>query len=106
MVISHLLYADNTVLFCESKKDQIAYLSCLLMWFEAILGLKIILAKSEIILVGNVDNVKNLAHELGCRVGALPSSYLGLPLGAQHKSVAVWDVIEERFRKSLSLWRR
>ena len=73
---------------------------------EAILGLKIILAKSKVIPVGNVDNVEDLAHELGCRVGALPSSYLGLPLGAQHKSVAVWDVIEERFRKRLSLWKR
>ena len=40
------------------------------------------------------------------KIGALPSSYLGLPLGAQDNSVAVWDVIEERFRKRLALWKR
>ena len=34
MVISHLLYADNIILFCEPKKDHIAYLSCLLMWLK------------------------------------------------------------------------
>ena len=47
-----------------------------------------------------------LANELGCKIGALPSSYLGLPLGAQHNSMAYWDVIQERFRRKLTLWKR
>ena len=59
-----------------------AYLSWLLMWFEAISGLKINLAKNEVLLVANVDNVEDLVHELACKIGALPSSYPGLPLGA------------------------
>ena len=36
----------------------------------------------------------------------LPSSYLGLPLGGPHKSVAVWDGMEERFHKRLAMWKR
>ncbi|RVW69295.1 hypothetical protein CK203_061342 [Vitis vinifera] len=44
--------------------------------------------------------------ELGCKVGSLPSTYLGLPLGASHKSVKVWDKVEERMRKKLALWKR
>ena len=82
MFISHLLYADDTILFCGANQDQMMYLSWLLMWFEAISGLRINLNKSEIILVGRITNVNVLALELGCKVGALPSSYLGLPLGA------------------------
>ena len=39
-------------------------------------------------------------------MGSLPSSYLSLPLGAHHGSMAVWDDIEERFRKRLTLWKR
>ncbi|RVW56524.1 putative ribonuclease H protein [Vitis vinifera] len=35
-----------------------------------------------------------------------PSTYLGLPLGASHKSVKVWDGVEERMRKKLALWKR
>ena len=31
MVISHLLHADDTILFCEPKQDRMAYLSWL-MW--------------------------------------------------------------------------
>ena len=43
------------------------------------------------ILVGEVDNLEELACEIGCKVGKLSFSYLGLPLGASYKLVAVWD---------------
>ena len=102
LVISHLLYADDTLIFCEANKDQLKYLSWILMWFEALSGLKINLNKSEIIPIGPVDNVEELAKELGCK---FPTSYLGLPLGAKHKAVGVWDSIEERFRKRLASWK-
>ncbi|RVW49203.1 putative ribonuclease H protein [Vitis vinifera] len=55
---------------------------------------------------GCVENAELLAAELGCKVGSLPSTYLGLPLGASHKSVKVWDGVEERMRKKLALWKR
>ena len=32
--------------------------------------------------------------------------YLGLPLRDHHNSLAVWDNIEERFQKKISLWKR
>ena len=35
----------------------------------------------------------------------MPSSYLGLPLGANHKSLGVWDTVEDRFRKRLASWK-
>ena len=57
------------------------------MWFEAFFGLRINLSKSKIIPVGRVSNVETLAVELGCGVGSLPTTYLGFPLRAPHKSV-------------------
>ena len=68
--------------------------------------MKINLDKSELIPLGEVDNANVLATELGCKVGSLSSTYLGLPLGAIHKSVAVWDSVEERMCKRLALWKR
>ena len=87
--MSHLLFVDDTLDFYGASQDQMRYLSWILMWFEAILGLRINLHKSELILVGGVENAKALAAELGCNVGSLPSSYLGLPLGAPHRFVVV-----------------
>ena len=76
------------------------------MWFEACSGLRINLEQSELIPVGRVYNVEDLALEVGCKVGGLLSRYLGLPLGAPFKSMAVWDGVEERFRKRLAMWKR
>ena len=76
------------------------------MWFKVIYGLKINLDKSELILMGKVSNKEDLAMVVGCKVGSLPSTYLGLPLDASFKSVQAWDVMEERFQKRLALWKR
>ena len=47
--------------------------------------------------MGRVESVEDLASELGCKVGSLPSAYLGMPLGASFKFVAAWDGVEGRF---------
>ena len=61
--------------------------------------------KSEVIPRGRID-LEDVVSMMGYRVGELPTSYLGLPLGASFKSYRVWDAVEERFRKRLSLWKR
>ena len=42
----------------------------------------------------------------GCKVGNLPTTYLGLPLRAPHNSCRVWDVVEERFKRNLATWKK
>ena len=78
----------------------------ILIWIEALSGLRINLEKSELLPVGNIPNADELDDELGCKVGNLPSTYLGLPLGANCKSVTVWDGVEEKFGKRLAMWKR
>ncbi|RVW72345.1 putative mitochondrial protein [Vitis vinifera] len=79
VVVSHLLFADDTLVFCDASKEHVEVLSWVFMWFEAISGLKINLHKSE------ADS--------------------RLPLGAAFKSSRVWDVVEERFQKRLAFGR-
>ena len=38
-------------------------------------------------------------------MGELPSTYLGLPLGAPYNSLAAWDGMEKRFHKRLIIWK-
>ena len=75
------------------------------MWFEGASGLRINLEKSELIPVGRVESMDDLAGEFGCSSGSLPTTYLGMPLGAPFKSVTVWDGVEERFRRRATLIR-
>ena len=104
--VSHFLFANDTLIFCKASKDDMTHLDWLFMCFEAISGLKINLEKSELFLVGTGDDAEDLAFEVGCKVGSLPSTYLGLPLGAAFKSMAAWDRIEERLRIRLAMWKR
>ena len=97
--ISYLLFANETIVFCETSKDQMLFLSWEFLWFEAPFRLSINWDKSELISMGMVTNMDELAVELGCQVGSLPTNYLGLPLGAAHKSMVVWEGVEERLRK-------
>ena len=36
LVLPHLLYDDDTLLFCKDNPDQLAHLGWILMWFEAL----------------------------------------------------------------------
>ena len=76
------------------------------MWFEAYSVLKINLEKSELIPIRDVPNLEELTEVLGCKVGALPTTYLGLPFGASYKSIRIWERVEEQFQKGFALWKR
>ena len=104
--ITHLLFADDTLVFYKDTEEQMTHLCWILVWFEALSGLKINLEKNSLLLVGRVDDVEGLAFELGCNIGSLPIEYLGLPLGAKHKEARVWDGVEERFGRRLAIWKR
>ena len=51
-------------------------------------------------------NVEEMTSKIGCKVGMLPTTFLGLPLGAAHNSVVAWDGVEERFQKRLEMRKR
>ena len=104
--VSHLLFADDTLVFYKDSEDEMLNLSWILLYFEALSGLRINLDKSVILPVGNVDNLNQLACKLGCRVGSLPSSYLGLPLDSKLNSTRVWEGIEKKFRRRRAAWKR
>ena len=57
--------------------------------FEAILGLKVNPAKSQLIPVGEDPQADYLVSRSGCRVSSIPTTYLGLPLRSSFKAKAM-----------------
>lgn len=66
--ISYLLFAKDSLIYCEANLDQIRILKALLLCFEAISSLKVKLVKSKIIPIGDVNNVERLDDTLGCKI--------------------------------------
>ncbi|XP_059310774.1 uncharacterized protein LOC132062161 [Lycium ferocissimum] len=91
MEITHLLYADHSLVFCEAKVEQIRHLKAILTIFEAISGLHVNWNKSFLYPVNQVTDLQFLASNLGCQTESLPTKYLGMPLGANHKAQEIWN---------------
>jgi hypothetical protein len=72
----------TSVIYCLwINLAHLCYLRCLFLCFEAVLVLRIHLAKSELVLVGEVSNFDELASILCRIVSSLPMKRLGVSLG-------------------------
>jgi hypothetical protein len=104
--ISHLLFADDTLIFTRASPVQVQTISNLLICFELVSGLKVNLAKSILVPVGKVSDIGVLVEILGCEVGSLPITYLGMPLGVRFKDKAFWNGVVEKSVRTLASWKR
>jgi hypothetical protein len=50
---SHLLFADDSLIFCDALLAHLRHMWSLFLCFEAALGLKVNLAKTKLVPVGN-----------------------------------------------------
>ena len=64
------------------------------------------MSKSEMVPIGDVDNISSLADILSCHIGALPMTYLGMPLGVSFKAVGGWNPIIEKVEHCLARWKK
>ncbi|XP_028108106.1 uncharacterized protein LOC114306978 [Camellia sinensis] len=105
--LSHLQFADDTLMFCNPDWDEIINLKRILSCFELISGLKINYQKSVICGVGvNRDFTSQVVEFFNCRVSSLPINYLGMPLGANPKRVSTWEPIINKVKKRIVSWKK
>lgn len=62
-------------------------------------------SKSAISPVGVVLEINVMADILGRVVTPLPTSYLGLPLGAKSSSSLIWNKVLEKLGSKLAHWK-
>ena len=105
MEITHLQYADDTLIFCGAEEEQLLILRLILVYFEAISGLHISWNKSHLYPINVVPDMEHLSQTLGGVIGTLPSVYLDMPLGAKSGAIDIWNLIVEKCEKKLARWR-
>ncbi|GKV37516.1 hypothetical protein SLEP1_g45542 [Rubroshorea leprosula] len=93
--VSHLQYADDTLLFGEATEENVWAMKGILRTFELVSGLKINFNKSLIIGIGVEEEwLDKMAWIMCCKKGNLPFKYLGIPIGGTILSL---DKIRRRF---------
>ena len=104
--LSHLQFADDTLLLLTPAKESILNLKRILDCFGLISRLKINYNKSALFPVNCNDGIiASLNHKLKCMVSSLPTSYLGIPLGANPQRIETWKPIINKIKKKLNGWK-
>ncbi|XP_019418409.1 PREDICTED: uncharacterized protein LOC109329191 [Lupinus angustifolius] len=107
IVISHLQYADDTLLIGENSADNIMVLKSILKCFELVSGLKINFHKSSFIgIKADPSFVQVAVNRLLCGVGSIPFKFLGIPVGANPKRLSTWSLVIDTFKRKLSRWQQ
>jgi hypothetical protein len=57
LVLSHILFANDTLIFCSATPNHLRHMWCLFLCFETASGLNINLAKSELKVVVSLRRV-------------------------------------------------
>jgi len=104
--VTHLQYAEDTLIFCDADKEQIKILRVILVLFEGMSGLHINWGKSFLYPINEVTTMQSLNAILGGEIGSLPTMYLGMPLGANSKSNEICNNVVEKCEKKLARWKR
>ncbi|GKB92679.1 reverse transcriptase domain, reverse transcriptase zinc-binding domain protein [Tanacetum coccineum] len=106
VMVSHLQYVDDTIIFGEWSKENACSLMNILKCFEEVAGLKINLRKSKLYGVGvKSDDLNRMARYMKCGVGEFPFMYLGLSIGVNMRRVSAWNDVIDRFKSRLSEWK-
>ncbi|KAK3219557.1 hypothetical protein Dsin_013527 [Dipteronia sinensis] len=105
--VSHVQFADDTILFLKPRMDYLLNAKRILRCFELASGLKINFHKSCIVRIGDrVVNGEVWAASFQCMGGSLPINYLGLPLRARPCALAFWKNLIRRLEACLAPWKR
>ncbi|KAH9294651.1 hypothetical protein KI387_038239, partial [Taxus chinensis] len=105
-VASHLKFADATILLLLASVIEAKATKAILQLYKYASGQEINYDKISIFFFNTPEERQiKIAKILGCKISALPTTYLGLPLGTKKVSKKVWDDLLERFQKKMARWK-
>jgi len=93
-VVSHLQFADDTLLVGVKSWANVRALRAVLSLFAVMSGLKVNFHKSLLVGINITDSwLYEAASILNCKVGKVPFLYLGLSIGGDPRRLAFWKPV-------------
>jgi len=102
---THQQFVNETILGGEASVKEEKAMKVTLDTYSRGSGQLINWDKSSFFFINTLeDRQKKISRILGCQVGKIPSTYVGLPLGTT-PSDSFWNDIMERFSKKMASWK-
>ncbi|KAL0407933.1 UNVERIFIED_CONTAM: putative mitochondrial protein [Sesamum radiatum] len=103
--ITHLLFADDLMLFSLGDLPSVRILMECLREFRDVSGLAVNTSKSSIFTTGIVNyELTDILAQTEFTRGEMPVRYLGIPLAAQRLSVSDYSPLVDRIAHCISKW--
>ncbi|GKV12050.1 hypothetical protein SLEP1_g23252 [Rubroshorea leprosula] len=104
--VSHLQFADGTILFGSAMEQNVWPMKGIMRSCELVLGLKVNFNKSQLLGIAvNEEWLDKMAWVLCYKKGNFPFKYLGVPIGGSNRKLHFWKPLVDVFSKKLSSWK-
>uniref|UniRef100_A0A803NVG0 Reverse transcriptase domain-containing protein n=1 Tax=Cannabis sativa TaxID=3483 RepID=A0A803NVG0_CANSA len=105
-IISHMLFADDSYVYCKANGTEAANVLHLLSVYERASGQKVNFDKSSVFFSNNTrDDVREyICSFLGVSAATENSTYLGLPCTMGRSKNAILGFLKEKMRKKILSW--
>ena len=105
MALTHLMFADDLIIFCKAEPTSIQLLMNAFNTFTRSTGLKANLDKSSMIFGGNCSHIQQTCLDItGFKEGHLPFRYLGLPITSSRMSKAECSTLVTKITARIRIW--
>ncbi|KAL0289337.1 UNVERIFIED_CONTAM: hypothetical protein Sangu_2619800 [Sesamum angustifolium] len=103
--ITHLLFADDLMMFSRGDLPSVHILMECLQEFRDVSGLSVNASKSSIFTAGIENNMlRDILARTEFTRGEMPVRYLGIPLAAQRLSVRDYSPLVDQIANNISRW--
>ena len=105
--ISHLLFADDSLVFCQAKQEEVQVVSDVLDLYAVVFGQCINLEKSSVFFNSNTSRMQRDWIKNALRVKEVEKfeSYLGLPTLIGRSKYQAFSFLKERVWKKIQEWK-
>lgn len=105
--VSHLFFADDSVLFFRATQAELDKVKEIIASYEAASGQRVNLVKSELLASANIpDAIRDeMGQQLGARTVGSYTKYLGLPTLIGRSKREVFQITYERVLSKLKGWK-